>query len=62
MSSGEVLAVQHESDPLELAAELPLTPEEASYVGAARAPNTLRGYRSDWSEFTTWCAQHRLDP
>lgn len=34
----------------------------AGYVAAARAPNTLRGYRSDWSEFTTWCAHHRLDP
>ena len=25
---------------------------ERRYIGAARAPNTLRGYRSDWAEFT----------
>ncbi|MDX6396093.1 MAG: hypothetical protein QOJ73_7156 [Streptosporangiaceae bacterium] len=50
------------ADPLELAAELTLTDDEAGYVAAARAPNTLRGYRSDWSEFTTWCAHGRLDP
>lgn len=32
------------------------------YIEACRAPNTLRGYRSDWSEFTTWCTHHRLQP
>ena len=47
------------ADALELAAELPLTDDEAAYVAAARAPNTLRGYRSDWSEFTSWCAHRR---
>ena len=51
-----------QADPLELAAELPLSEEEAGYVAAARAPNTLRGYRSDWSEFTTWCSHAKLDP
>lgn len=50
------------ADALALAAELPLTEDEASYVEAARAPNTLRGYRSDWSEFTAWCTRHRLEP
>lgn len=50
------------TDPLKLAADLPLSEDEAGYVAAARAPNTLRGYRSDWAEFITWCAQHRLDP
>jgi site-specific recombinase XerD len=50
------------ADPLELAAGLPLGEDEAAYVAAARAPNTLRGYRSDWAEFTTWCARHRADP
>jgi site-specific recombinase XerD len=50
------------SDPLTLAADLPLTEDEAAYVAAARAPNTLRGYRSDWSEFTTWCSSRRLEP
>lgn len=42
---------------LDLAAELPLSADEAAYVEAARARNTLRGYRSDWAEFTTWCDQ-----
>ena len=32
--------------PRALPAELPLTEDEAGYVAAARAPNTLRGYRS----------------
>jgi integrase len=49
------------ADALALAAELPLTEDEAGYVEAARAPNTLRGYRSDWSEFTAWCTRHRLE-
>jgi site-specific recombinase XerD len=43
-----------------LATELPLTEDEAAYVAAARAPNTLRGYRSDWSEFTGWCTHRRI--
>ncbi|MGB8997116.1 MAG: site-specific integrase [Pseudonocardiaceae bacterium] len=50
------------TDPLQLAADLPLSEDEAGYVAAARAPNTLRGYRSDWAEFSTWCAQHQRDP
>ncbi|QNP55533.1 site-specific integrase [Tessaracoccus defluvii] len=31
---------------------------EAVFAQAARAPSTLRGYRSDWREFTTWCDLH----
>jgi len=50
------------TDPLELAADAPLTDDEAGYVAAARAANTLRGYRSDLAEFTSWCASHHLDP
>jgi len=51
-------------DAAELTAELtiPLTTTEAAYVEAARSANTLRGYRSDWREFTTWCAHHDLSP
>lgn len=41
---------------------VPLTPDEAGYVEAARAANTMRGYRSDWREFTTWCTQHDTAP
>ncbi|HEV7469977.1 MAG TPA: site-specific integrase [Pseudonocardia sp.] len=50
------------ADPLELATELPLSDDEAAYVEAARAPNTLRGYRSDWAEFTAWCARLQREP
>lgn len=33
-----------------------LSEAEAAYARAARAPNTLRGYRSDWADFCTWAA------
>lgn len=49
-------------DPLALLDGLPLSQEEAEYVEAARAANTLRGYRSDWREFTTWCTGRGLEP
>ncbi|MEJ8281639.1 site-specific integrase [Pseudonocardia spirodelae] len=42
--------------------DLPLTAEEAAYVAAARAPNTRRGYASDWREFSSWCARHGHTP
>ncbi len=29
-----------------------------AYIGAARAPNTVRGYESDWRHFVGWCARH----
>ncbi|MCL3863039.1 site-specific integrase [Actinotalea sp. K2] len=41
---------------------VPLTSSETEYVEAARAANTMRGYRSDWREFTTWCTEHDLEP
>jgi site-specific recombinase XerD len=49
-------------DPLALLDDVPLSEEEAGYVAAARAANTLRGYRSDWREFTTWCTTHQNEP
>ena len=45
-------------DPLSLLEDVPLSSTEADYVEAARATNTLRGYRSDWREFAGWCADH----
>lgn len=51
-----------ESDPLELLDAVPLTEAESEYVEAARAANTLRGYRSDWNEFASWCTQHDRAP
>jgi len=50
------------SDPIELVKDTPLTDDEAGYVAAARAANTMRGYRSDWREYTGWCQQHRFEP
>ena len=33
----------------------PLSVVEQRYITAARAPHTLRGYRSDLADFSTWC-------
>lgn len=48
------------SDPLVLATESPVTADEARYVQAARSANTLRGYRSDWREWSAWADQHQV--
>src|SRR3978361_1190303 len=61
-ASDEQAPARPVTDPLQLAADFPLSEEESGYVAAARAPNTLRGYRGDWAEFSTWCAQHRRAP
>lgn len=37
-------------------AEAPRSIAEADYAAAARAPSTLRGYQSDWREFSAWCS------
>jgi site-specific recombinase XerD len=50
------------SDPAAVASGYPLTPDEADYASKARSVNTLRGYQSDWSEFTSWCTTHGFDP
>ncbi len=50
------------SDPLALLDDVPLSEDEAGYVAAARAANTLRGYRSDFSEWCSWCSAEGLDP
>jgi site-specific recombinase XerD len=50
------------SDPLALLDDVPVSEEEARYIGAARAANTLRGYRSDWKEWCSWCASQGADP
>jgi hypothetical protein len=46
------------SDPLQVVDVAALDEDEAAYVRAARAANTLRGYRSDWAEWQTWAADH----
>lgn len=61
-ASGTVARASATTDAVQLLDDVPLTEAETEYVEAARAANTLRGYRSDWTEFTTWCAQHDRDP
>ena len=50
------------SGPLDLVDEIPLGDDEKAYVAAARAANTLKGYRSDWAEWCSWCTREGLDP
>lgn len=51
------------TDPVELLPPLEdLTDDERRYAGKARAANTIRGYRSDWKEWCTWCAERGFDP
>ena len=42
--------------------EIELGPVEAAYVAASRADTTVRGYRSDWNEWTQWCRAHEFTP
>jgi site-specific recombinase XerD len=48
--------------PVAVLADVVLTEDEARYVEAARAANTVRGYRADWTDFTTWCTEHGHSP
>lgn len=50
------------SDPLAIVDDEALTDDEAGYVRAARSANTLRGYRSDWADWSAWCDGHRTNP
>jgi integrase len=43
------------TDPAALMVGDRLSADEQRYITAARAPNTLRGYRSDLADFTDWC-------
>lgn len=54
--------VQPPSDPVRVLDDVPVSEAEAVYVAAARAGNTLRGYRSDWAEFTAWCDTNDREP
>ena len=37
-----------------------LLEDAASLARASRAENTMRGYASDWADFTSWCQTHHL--
>jgi integrase len=47
-------------DPFHTVAGEDLSDSERRYASKALAANTLRGYRSDWAEFTAWCTGHGL--
>jgi hypothetical protein len=32
------------------------------FIHSAKAPATLRAYKSDWRNFEAWCSRHRLTP
>ena len=56
-----VLATTEElsSDGTAAAPALALLQQQAEqFVRAAKAPSTLRAYRSDWDHFRRWCEQH----
>lgn len=48
--------------PMAIADHDELSVDERRYIGASRAANTVRGYRSDWTEFATWCADQGATP
>jgi hypothetical protein len=50
------------SDPIVVLDDVPLSDDEARYVGAARSVNTMRGYRSDWNEWCAWCDREDVCP
>ena len=39
-----------------------LQQQAEEFVRAAKAPSTLRAYRSDWDHFRHWCDEHTLCP
>lgn len=39
-----------------------LTAQARHFAAAAKAPNTLRAYAADWSDFQEWCRAHQLAP
>jgi site-specific recombinase XerD len=53
-----VLGPPADQDRFDRLRTLTLAAEE--FIHASKAANTLRGYRSDWNDFTGWCAAHYL--
>ena len=60
-SPGTPVVVAPEEQPLGTG-EFALGHVEAAYVAASRADATVRGYRSDWNEWTQWCRAHEYTP
>lgn len=51
-----MLALPQHDAPLATITEL--TDHARTYIDSAKAPATLRAYRSDWNDFATWCFRH----
>ena len=41
---------------------LPSSEQVRDFIRASKAPNTLRGYKSDWRDFCRWCEGQGLCP
>jgi hypothetical protein len=41
---------------------VPLPSQVREYIRASKAENTLRGYKSDWQDFCSWCETRGLPP
>ena len=62
MSAGQGTAPELVAAALPAPAMRLLENQAEAFVRAAKAPSTLRAYRSDWDHFTGWCRQHTLCP
>ena len=40
----------------------PILDRASEFLHAAKAPNTVAAYRSDWEDFSGWCRAHGLSP
>ena len=38
-----------------------LADQARTYIGASKAPSTVRRLRTDWQAFATWCAERGMD-
>lgn len=43
-------------------ADLVPSPSAREFARRSKAENTLRGYRTDWKDFCSWCEMHRQSP
>ena len=60
LSRARVAGVEEVERPVGADLEL-LGARAAEYVAAAKAPNTVRAYRSDWREFSAWAAWRGIE-
>lgn len=61
-AEGPLAALGATADRDRLARLRSLTLAAQELLQASKAANTVRGYRSDWNDFTAWCSAQRLAP